>query len=364
VLVVGGGPAGSTCAWKLQQAGVNVLVIDRARFPREKPCAGWITPDVVTALDLSLDEYQTSGRTLQAITGFQIGLMERRPVDVIFGHPVSYGICRSEFDDYLLRRSGARVCEGIAVHTIRRRSGRWLINDAIEARLLVGAGGHFCPVARAVGGVVAHERVVAAREVEVRMTAAEASGSSAPGGVPELRFCRDLRGYGWIIRKGDVLNVGLGREDIHQLTRHVSRFVATLDPSVAAIIERGHWRGHAYVLRQASARAVVGEGMLLVGDAAGLAHARSGEGIGPAVESGLLAADAIVAAGDDGHRALQRYEEMLDDRFPRATPRLPPWMPEAVMAAAARHLFTSAWLARRVVIDRWFLHHPREKWRS
>ena len=52
VLVVGGGPAGSTCAWKLRQAGADVTVIDRATFPRDKVCAGWITPPVINALGL------------------------------------------------------------------------------------------------------------------------------------------------------------------------------------------------------------------------------------------------------------------------------------------------------------------------
>lgn len=360
VLIVGGGPAGSTCAWKLQQAGVDVLVVDRASFPRDKPCAGWITPEVVSALNLSIDEYAATGRTIQPLSSFRLGQLEAPAVDVAFGRPVSYGICRSEFDDYLLRRSGARVIEGTAIESIRPEPHGWVINDAIEARLLVGAGGHFCPVAREVAGVRPHEQVVAAREVEVRMNASEAAACGVSGGTPELRFCRDLRGYGWVIRKGDVLNVGLGREDTRRLPAHLDRFLATLDPAVASIARRGRWRGHAYLLRHSSARPVVGERMLLVGDAAGLAHPRSGEGIGPAVESGLLAAGTIIAAGDYGAKALRPYEQMLEQRFPRVPYRpLPAWIPERAVMAAARHLFTSAWLARRVVIDGWFLRRPR-----
>jgi flavin-dependent dehydrogenase len=290
--------------------------------------------------------------------------MEGAAVDVACGRAVSYGICRSEFDDYLLKRSGARVLEGTPIESIRRRAGGWVINDAIEARLLVGAGGHFCPVARTVAGVRPREHVVAAREVEVRMDASEAAACAVPPDTPELRFCRDLRGYGWIIRKGDLLNVGLGREDIHHLASHVDAFVATLDPAVASIARRGHWRGHAYLLRQSSERPVVGDGVLLIGDAAGLAHSRSGEGIAPAVESGLLAANTIIAAADYGRAALQRYEQMLDDRFPRAPSQSwPGWIPERAVAAAARRLFASAWLARRVVIDGWFLRRARQSQR-
>jgi flavin-dependent dehydrogenase len=53
VLIAGGGPAGSTCAWRLQQAGLDVVVMDRATFPRDKVCAGWITPQVLA--DVGLD---------------------------------------------------------------------------------------------------------------------------------------------------------------------------------------------------------------------------------------------------------------------------------------------------------------------
>ena len=57
-LIVGGGPAGSTCAWKLRQAGLDVMVIDAGVFPREKLCAGWITPPVVAELDLDTEAYR------------------------------------------------------------------------------------------------------------------------------------------------------------------------------------------------------------------------------------------------------------------------------------------------------------------
>ena len=74
VLIVGGGPAGSSCAWMLHRAGLDVVVLDRAVFPRDKVCAGWITPPVVAALHLDLDDYRR-GRTLQPITGFRTGVI-------------------------------------------------------------------------------------------------------------------------------------------------------------------------------------------------------------------------------------------------------------------------------------------------
>ena len=74
VLIVGGGPAGSTCAWRLRQAGLDVMVVDLATFPRDKVCAGWITPQVVTELCLDTQAYARR-RTFQPIIGFRVGLI-------------------------------------------------------------------------------------------------------------------------------------------------------------------------------------------------------------------------------------------------------------------------------------------------
>src|SRR5579859_2730289 len=114
VLIVGGGPAGSSCAWKLQQSGLDVVILDKQVFPRDKICGGWITPPVLTSLDIDPLEY-ARGRVLQPITGFRVGCIGDRAIETDLGEPVSYGIRRSEFDDYLLRRSGARLALGEAL---------------------------------------------------------------------------------------------------------------------------------------------------------------------------------------------------------------------------------------------------------
>ena len=125
VVIVGGGPAGSTCAWRLRQAGLDVVVIDARTFPRDKVCAGWITPQVIDELRLDVDDYAL-GRTFQPITGFRMGLIGRpRRQSNAYGRPVSFGIRRCEFDDYLLRRSQARLRLGdaSAAYVVRRAVG-------------------------------------------------------------------------------------------------------------------------------------------------------------------------------------------------------------------------------------------------
>src|SRR5262245_43519149 len=120
VLIVGGGPAGSSCARRLSQAGLDVIVADRARFPRDKVCAGWITPQVLTSLELDSTDYSRT-RTFQTITGFRVGLIDGRTETAVhYKSPVSFGILRREFDAYLLERSGARICVGQQVSRIVR----------------------------------------------------------------------------------------------------------------------------------------------------------------------------------------------------------------------------------------------------
>ena len=150
-VVIGGGPAGSSCARALVRAGFDVLVLDRKPFPRDKLCAGWVTPQVFAALEIDADAY-AKAHVLQPIHGFRVRRIGNREACADFGEVVSYGVRRCEFDDFLLRRSGAALCLGEALGTLVRTPEGWLVNERIQTPLVVGAGGHFCPVARQLGG--------------------------------------------------------------------------------------------------------------------------------------------------------------------------------------------------------------------
>ena len=360
VLIAGGGPAGSACAWKLRRQGVDVLVIDKAIFPRDKVCAGWITPQVVQDLEIDLDDYRQH-RTLQPITGFRVGVIGHDDVvEIGYDHPVSFGIRRCEFDEYLLRRSGARLLLGQPVSAIRRDGSRWIINDSIAASVLVGAGGHFCPVARTLMRGDDRPPVIAAQEVEFQLDARERGTFRAAPEVPELYFSPDFKGYGWCFRKEDHVNVGFGRIDAHALPKQTSEFVEFLKASGRIPDATGwRWRGHAYSLAGDTARNAIGDAVVLIGDAAGLAYPQSGEGIRPAVESGLIAAHTIFRAGGAYSRdRLAPYETGLTKRFgesklTRVATRL---IPSGWSVALARRMLDSPWFVRHLVIDRWFLH--------
>jgi flavin-dependent dehydrogenase len=422
-LIIGGGPAGSTCARTLVDAGLDVRLIDKATFPRDKPCAGWITPPVVRTLRLDLDAYRASGRVCQPITAFRTSRIDARPgrtggraIDTDFDAPVSYGICRREFDHYLLDRCGARVRMGTPLTALRRSDhgdGDWIVNETIRTPLVIGAGGHFCPVARylmagATGAGAAadaradaartaataamagdaraadvrdQEDIVAAQEIEVRMTPAQAAACVASGDRPELYLCEDLKGYGWCFRKEDVLNIGLGRLDRHGLSAHVKAFADWLvaDGRVPRDLA-WRWKGHAYLLREASQRPLVADGVMLIGDAAGLAYGRSGEGIRPAVESAVLAAQTIVAARASFTRAsftsaasthassthasyrravLDPYRAAIESRFGAGTGAVASAaggvVSERLGIALGAALLRTRRFTRDVLLRRWFL---------
>lgn len=360
MLIAGGGPAGSSCAWKLRQAGLDVVVVDKADFPRDKVCAGWITPQVIEDLALDPGEYRR-GRTFQPITGFRVGLVgDDAHVETDYDRPVSFGIRRCEFDDYLLRRSGARLALSLPITNVRFDGGHWNVNDAIRAPMLVGAGGHFCPVARTLNGAAVRAPVIAAQEAEFAVDSPGESSYPIAPERPELYFCRDLRGYGWCFRKQGYLNVGFGRLDAHALPRAAAGFVDFLKvrgriPADAA----WPWRGHAYLVSEPACRQPIGDGVLLIGDAAGLAYPQSGEGIRPAIESGLLAASAILdAKGDFRRERLQAYADAVRRRFGAGPVArlLSQVVPPGVPAAVAPRLLRRPWFVRHVVLDRWFLH--------
>lgn len=361
VLIVGAGPAGSSCAWKLRNTGLTTMILDKQIFPRDKVCGGWITLPVLQELEINPGDY-AGGRLLQPFHGFRISMMGGREVETNYGKPISYGIRRCEFDDFLLKRCGAYIREGTPLTTLQRSGQHWIANGQFKTRLVVGAGGHFCPVARYRGANARNEVSVAAQEVEFEMSESQQNHCSIRPELPELYFCPDMKGYGWCVRKKNFLNVGLGRLDSHSLPKHVANFIEFL-------AERGKitfdlplgMAGHSYLLYGYSRRNLAGDGVLLVGDAAGLAYSQSGEGIRPAIESGLIAAKAILSAGAIADSKLfGTYRSLLAERFGESQREwafhvgrlLPTWL----VRFLSQFLVASEWFSRHIILERWFLH--------
>jgi flavin-dependent dehydrogenase len=300
VIVVGGGPAGSTCAWKLRQAGRDVLVLDRSEFPRTKLCAGWITPQVVDDLELNPDEYPESFLSFDRLELNWRGLRFRKKT-------VQHSIRRYEFDAYLLRRSGAAVTTH-KVKRIEREGKRLTIDGLFSCDYLVGAGGTSCPVYRR----FFHDRVPRAKDLQIATYEYEFAYDWQDKEC-KLWFSEDgLPGYSWYVPKGrGYVNVGLGgkadamKSKSLRLQDYWDRFVHSLEERglvTGAVYDPS---GYSYYLRGSVESVRLGN-VFIIGDSVGLASKDLGEGIGPAVRSAILAAEAIAG---NAEYSLQKVDD-------------------------------------------------------
>ena len=308
-LIVGGGPAGSTCARVLVRGGARVAIVDRAQFPRVKLCGGWLSPPFWDAIGRAPNEYPG-------------GLWEWNTCHVHYrgkhyalpGH--GWFIRRFELDEWLLRDCGAELHLGTNVKDINREpDGTWRIGE-LRARLLIGAGGTHCPVARMLAPP-RPRRAVGAQELELQADAAAIARTRAgKDGEPELVLFDSLAGYGWTIPKRDWLNVGCGMLDAttvrdawqttHAVLRDAGHVPRDVEPQLAQL------KGHSYFLFDpAHLRAATRANAFLVGDSLGLAHPITAEGIVPAVTSARVLGEAIVGGADYADRL--RSHPLIDE---------------------------------------------------
>lgn len=289
VIIIGGGPAGASCAWTLRQNGVQVVILERESFRKAKPCAGWVTPNVFKRLGVRPQDYPYGMLTMNRLAFHLFGKRFVVPTR-------QYSIRRSEFDSWLLDRTGVPVYIHRACR-IRKEGGSFIIDDAFTCRYLVGAGGTCCPV------YTSFFKTRRPRPASALILTLEQELVHKADTAPSTLwfFEKGLPGYSWYVpKKGGYLNVGIGgkylrlRQRKHSIREHWNTFTDKLKGLSVDLVHDAGPRGYAYYLRQDSGP-VQWENAYLVGDAAGLATIDMGEGIGPAIQSGILAAEAMIS---------------------------------------------------------------------
>ncbi len=313
VAIVGAGPAGSTAAYRLAKGGASVLLLDKASFPRDKPCGGGVTGRAARMLPFSIEPVVEDVADRLAC-----GLRYGRHVTRRSRAPLAYMTQRRRLDHFLLQKAaeaGAEVREG---ETADARE--------LDARIVIGADGCNGSSAKQLGLA---EEVVHGVALEANYPY-EARFAGAM--VLEIAVIRG--GYGWIFPKGDHVNVGVGgnAEEGPRLRAELRRMCEAygVDPDAAR-----DTRGYRLPMRRA--RTLLARGRTaVIGDAAGLVDPFSGDGMYEAFLSAQLVVDAaldVLAGRADNLDAYQAGVERriapltragwgaksAFERFPRAT---------------------------------------------
>ena len=316
VVVVGGGPAGSVLSWELARRGINVLLLDRAEFPREKVCGDYVEPRGLRLLSMigCLPELERQG--LLPITHSATYINSEccyRGRIPFYGSttdlpPHGYIISRETLDHSLLRAAagaGAKIYEGTLVKRLTfgskavsieaKRKGRDL---TFQSPIVIGADGVNSIVARSAGMLADDPRHIALSQ--------RTYADGLDGEIGEAAFFFDKEffpGYGWLFPMGSG-RVNLGVGVLSETAQRLKIKVPELFKNFFFRLKRSHHRYSKLRLCRPPIGGIVktygGAGAnyfdrgLLIGDAGSFVDPMTGEGITPAMESALLAAPTIV----------------------------------------------------------------------
>ena len=326
-IVVGAGPAGSTAAYRLASGGASVLLLDKASFPRDKPCGGGVTIRALRQLPFGIDPVvEGAVDTFELRIGFRGGFSRRSP------EALALMTQRRRLDAYLVEqavRAGADFREESRVAAIR--PGEVDVGgETHTATVVLGADGTNGVAARTLGALPKREHAVA---LEGNLSYDHARADRYAERLV-LEFGTVPGGYGWVFPKGDHVNVGVGGSDPEgpRLREHLARLCDAHGFDRGALTDI---RGHRLPLRHPGAPLASGT-TALVGDAAGLVDPLSGDGMFEAFFSARLATHHALRILEGAEQSFDAYARELEaklgamvraswaakaaiDRYPRLT---------------------------------------------
>jgi len=321
VIIAGGGPAGSIAAEKASRGGLDVLMLEKATYPRSKICGGGVSQkalDVIGGIDKELIEREAFGA--------RIFLPDYRNFAGMLDDRVAVMTRRENLDHWLANRAGDR---GAAIHDGEAVKDVVFNKDYVEvvtsknqyrSRMIIGSDGVNSTVARR-SGIRTRWGDYIGRCLEAEVKLGETGVDECVGGrLVEFYFIGD-RGYGWIFPKRDRISIGIGEfaPRVNDLKGSFSRFVR--DVSVQKNIDiEGRISGiNSYRIPAGGfERKIHGDRVLLAGDAAGFVDPFLGEGIYYALKSGEIAAGVAACAvenDDFSERFLQEYVARCEKEF-------------------------------------------------
>ncbi len=296
VIVVGGGPGGSSAAKQLACAGLSVVLVDKARFPRDKLCGGLISERSAKLLDRIFSD-SIAPAYEHVSTGARV-FFDGEPIARISDHKTLRLTMRRTFDHELLasaRASGVAVREESAVTTVASdRASVTLDNgDILHADFIIGADGAASRVRKSVLPQ-AMDKHGFATGVEIEIPRAQLRRECSD---PEIYLGCVRWGYGWIFPKRDTVTVGIA--GLAQKNHDIRGACRTFMQRVLGFVPNQRLPGYPIPFGNHLKEPGVGN-VLLVGDAAGFAEPITGEGIAFAMQSACYAADAILEARHAG----------------------------------------------------------------
>jgi geranylgeranyl reductase family protein len=329
VIVVGAGPAGSTAAKNLAEKGIKVLLLDKAIFPRDKPCGGGL-PTRVQKRFPYIEPYLNS--VSYGTSMFSSSL--RYKCDLIRDKPFLEMVLRKDFDYGLLslaQKAGAAFLGGKSVVdvVVQKDKVSVMLEDGqtMETQMVIGSDGMHSVVAEKTNLSKKLEVLCVSLMQEQPMTPKQLTTFFTKKRMIYLFIkAHGIAGYAWVFPKKNSVNIGIGEfqsavskaKPKIPLKETYEKFIATLQEKklLPANFPIENLKGA--TLPIFPLENTCGDRVLLCGDAAGFINPITGEGIYYAMVSGQIAADVIaegLSAHDLSYRFLSRYQTLWDNDF-------------------------------------------------